>query len=191
MGHLPDGTALRWGSIPFDSDFELFDDPFVTIAAGNFHGIGLSLNGNATLFGHPWAKDGTPTNEHFSQIAAGRFHTVGLTANPDIGVCCFGSDCILSNELLCNSMYGTWLGPDATCATHSIDDCGDPIGACCLNSGCDQVTEAQCDQLGGSWAGVGTGCAICEQPCEADINRDQAVEMTDLLMLLERWGACP
>ncbi|MDG2292045.1 MAG: hypothetical protein P8L37_05255 [Phycisphaerales bacterium] len=64
-------------------------------------------------------------------------------------------------------------------------------GACCVSSGCDLVTMDSCDNFGGNWLGDGVPCADCPTTCIGDVNSDGAVDMTDLLKIIEHWGVCP
>lgn len=70
---------------------------------------------------------------------------------------------------------------------------GPPIGACCVNGNCIEVDEQFCATIGGAYLGDETFCgdADCPPACPADLNADGVVDVLDLLMVLEAWGACP
>ncbi|TVQ52656.1 MAG: hypothetical protein EA377_09755 [Phycisphaerales bacterium] len=70
---------------------------------------------------------------------------------------------------------------------------GPPIGACCVNGNCIEVDEQFCATIGGAYLGDETFCddTDCPPACPADLNSDGVVDVLDLLMVLEAWGACP
>lgn len=74
---------------------------------------------------------------------------------------------------------------------------GEPVsGACCVgNSGsCIEIPETNCIAGGGSWLGPDTACADggCDpNNCPTDLNGDGTVGVSDILALIEAWGACP
>ena len=58
----------------------------------------------------------------------------------DVGACCIGSACSLTNTAGCSGVY---MGPTTTCTPN--DPCAPQNGRCCLASGaCTVVTEATC-----------------------------------------------
>ena len=69
-----------------------------------------------------------------------------------------------------------------------------PSGACCVGAtACVNVPESNCAAGGGTWMGEGTSCAAgdCDAPaCPTDINGDGNVNVTDLLAVINDWGAC-
>ncbi len=68
-------------------------------------------------------------------------------------------------------------------------------GACCnANGSCTgNVTQAACTSGGGTYQGnnVTCGAVSCPQPCPPDVNHDGQVNVTDLLAVINSWGACP
>ncbi|UCD74138.1 MAG: right-handed parallel beta-helix repeat-containing protein [Phycisphaerales bacterium] len=68
-----------------------------------------------------------------------------------------------------------------------------PTGACCLNGGCIVATEAACTEAGGTYMGDETTCADvdCPDPCPADVNDDETVNIDDIFEVLAQWGPCP
>jgi hypothetical protein len=66
-------------------------------------------------------------------------------------------------------------------------------GSCCMNSGCSSTGEATCIELGGSWT-EGGSCDDCEpmaDDCPADVDGDGRIGFSDVLIILNDWGACP
>ena len=79
---------------------------------------------------------------------------------------------------------------------HTIAIRGEPVGACCTGNEarCVQSVEADCDEsFGLTWLGVGTSCADdpCPTTCEGDTTGNGIVDFTDLISVLNNWGACP
>lgn len=66
-------------------------------------------------------------------------------------------------------------------------------GACCTNNTCVQSGDADCTFFGGQWQGTDVPCdaTSCPQTCVGDLNGDNTVGITDLLVLIAIWGACP
>ena len=66
-------------------------------------------------------------------------------------------------------------------------------GSCCVNSGCTSIAEAQCSEMGGTWT-EGGSCDDCEpvaDDCPADVDGDGSIGFSDVLIILNDWGACP
>ena len=68
-------------------------------------------------------------------------------------------------------------------------------GACCIGTSgtCINIPESNCNSGGGSWQGPSTTCdsGICEpNNCPTDINGDGTVGVSDILSIIEAWGAC-
>jgi predicted outer membrane repeat protein len=71
-------------------------------------------------------------------------------------------------------------------------------GSCCINGGCLELVYEDCATVVGNFGGLGTYCAgtSCEDGsnpsgCPSDSDADDDVDVHDLLLLLETWGACP
>jgi hypothetical protein len=66
-------------------------------------------------------------------------------------------------------------------------------GACCIGTEgtCVNISETGCNVGGGSWQGPGTSCANGDcnpNSCPSDIDGDDAVNVSDLLMIIDQWG---
>ena len=66
-------------------------------------------------------------------------------------------------------------------------------GSCCVSSGCTSNSESNCTELGGTWT-EGGSCDDCESvadDCPADVDGDGSIGFSDVLIILNDWGACP
>ena len=66
-------------------------------------------------------------------------------------------------------------------------------GSCCVSSGCTSNSESNCTELGGTWTEDGS-CDDCEpaaDTCPADVDGDGSIGFSDVLIILNDWGACP
>ena len=66
-------------------------------------------------------------------------------------------------------------------------------GSCCVNTGCSSTGETTCTELGGTWT-EGGSCDDCEpvaDDCPADVDGDGSIGFSDVLIILNDWGACP
>ena len=69
----------------------------------------------------------------------------------------------------------------------------EPQGSCCVNTGCSSTGETTCTELGGTWT-EGGSCDDCEpvaDDCPADVDGDGSIGFSDVLIILNDWGACP
>ncbi len=106
-----------------------------------------------------------------------------------IGACCIqGAPCVQTSAANCAASGGVYLGDGTPCA-----DCDAPVdGACCIPGGCILTLQVDCDAQGGTWLGPGTSCDDCPAPPNPrDLDKDGAIGITDLLLLLAAWGPCP
>ena len=102
---------------------------------------------------------------------------------------------------------GNWSGTVTIPAGFNLGFCGfyqmqgsinvnvssEPVGSCCVNSGCASIAEAECSEMGGTWT-EGGSCDDCEpvaDDCPADVDKDGSIGFSDVLTILNDWGACP
>jgi V8-like Glu-specific endopeptidase len=96
----------------------------------------------------------------------------------------------------CPAGVAMWLNCDTfQCDGGDCTDCdggGDPTGACCFGTDCFVTTEAECTGNGGEYVGNDTTCgsSTCGSPstCDADINGDGNVDVSDILAMVSAWG---
>ncbi|MDP6416497.1 MAG: hypothetical protein QGG54_15925, partial [Gammaproteobacteria bacterium] len=97
----------------------------------------------------------------------------------------------------CPAGVAMWLNCDTfQCDGGDCPDCeggGDPTGACCFGTDCFVTTETECTSNGGEYVGNDTTCGAntCGSPstCDADINGDGNVNVSDVLSLVGAWGS--
>ena len=173
-------------------------------ANGVFQGIGTNCTG--TCFGACCLPSGSCVQAISSSSCTsqgGTWQGGGVScANANcpqpLGACCLGSSCLsdLSESDCVTGFGGQWLGGATTCEFNPCD----PLGACCLGTSClSDLTESDCTTgFGGVWQGAQSGCA--KNPCTADTcpadiapapNGDDTVNVADLLLVINSWGACP
>ncbi|MBT6282619.1 MAG: hypothetical protein HOJ00_04455 [Phycisphaerae bacterium] len=70
---------------------------------------------------------------------------------------------------------------------------GSASGACCLDGLCITTAAADCSGNSGSWGGPDSSCADfdCPESCPSDVDGDGDVGVSDILILIAAWGACP
>jgi hypothetical protein len=104
-----------------------------------------------------------------------------------VGSCCIseGSCAVISLDD-CQSIGGTFRGEGTDCTDATV--C--LTGACCFGEVCLLGTDSACETFSGEFRGYGIACqdANCEG-CPPDINEDGEVDVNDLLVLLEQFGA--
>ena len=104
----------------------------------------------------------------------------------ETGACCVGEQCIQLPMQSCLSGGGTWIGAGISCED------GMCVGACCVGEQCIQLTMQNCLSGSGTWMGDGISCevGICDQTrCEGDTDGSGAVDVGDLLTIIEQWGS--
>jgi hypothetical protein len=70
---------------------------------------------------------------------------------------------------------------------------GSALGACCLDGLCITIASADCEGHGGSWGGAHSSCTDfnCPENCPADVDGNGDVGVSDIMMIIASWGACP
>jgi len=111
------------------------------------------------------------------------------SSSDDPGACCGGSACWEMAEADCIDGGGAWNGSGSVCSGVTCD----ATGACCVEDNCVQATELSCVDAEGVFYGTSVTCEATECPadCDADINGDGIVNVSDLLALILQWGMCP
>jgi subtilisin-like proprotein convertase family protein/nitrous oxidase accessory protein NosD len=80
--------------------------------------------------------------------------SVGSGPAPIAGACCNAALCSVSNDLTCNSTFGTFQGSGTTCSPNPC-----VTGACCLTNGtCVVQLASACASLNGLYQGDTTTC---------------------------------
>ena len=84
-------------------------------------------------------------------------------------------------------------GANLSGATNFIFPVSESTGSCCVSSGCTTNSESNCTELGGTWT-EGGSCDDCQpeaDDCPADVDGDGTIGFSDVLVILNDWGACP
>ena len=84
-------------------------------------------------------------------------------------------------------------GADLSGAINVICPVIASTGSCCTNSGCASISESNCSAMGGTWT-EGGSCDDCQpvaDDCPADVDGDGSIGFSDVLIILNDWGACP
>ena len=73
------------------------------------------------------------------------------------------------------------------------DDCEVLLGACCINGYAIELPQNDCDYVSGEFMGDGTDPTdvTCSLVCSEDVNGDGLVNVSDIMAVLDVWGACP
>ena len=140
----------------------------------------LILNNRAEEGGACFSEEGTPVFEdcwfYLNESTSGTAEIRCIESRPRIMACGFHQDGI------------QW---EDTGLVDIRDDCG-VSGACCLQENCIMTTLTACIDAGGFWQGENRVCVadVCPEFCQEDVNADGRVNMTDVLRVLNSWGAC-
>ncbi len=127
-----------------------------------------------------------------SPIIIGDIDDCASTDDP--GACCGGSACWVMSQDACVDGGGSWYGNGSLCSSVTCDGgSGATTGACCVDGNCVQATQLSCVDAEGVFYGTSMTCSVVECPatCDADINGDGIVDVSDLLALIAAWGMCP
>jgi hypothetical protein len=89
-----------------------------------------------------------------------------------------------------DQIVGDWIDNGG----NTISDvCPPSEGACCTNDGCVISEQEDCITFLGQWQGEGTTCEDnpCPTSCLGDVTGDGQVDVSDILVVISVWGACP
>ena len=110
------------------------------------------------------------------------------------------SDADLSNAFLyeanltgANLSGANLSGADLRFTINVVCPVTESTGSCCTNSGCASISESNCAAMGGTWT-EGGSCDDCQpaaDDCPADVDGDGTIGFSDVLVILNDWGACP
>ncbi len=183
-----DGSLAAWGSNSSGQCDVPSGNDFIKIQAGNAHAVALRQDGTIACWGNNASGQSSCTSGNYIDVSAGHYHSLGLVEPEAQTRCCLGGTCIEMSQIDCINYGGTDAG-EGSCATDTCTS----NGACCLPSQCVEVGMQDCFELGGSFAGFGTNCSDtqCTFACEGDVSGNGTVDFTDLLILINNWGACP
>jgi parallel beta-helix repeat protein len=98
----------------------------------------------------------------------------------------------LIDTTICES--GSIVGPWIDGGGNTISgECSPSTGSCCTNDTCVVSAQIDCLFYSGQWLGEGTTCEDnpCPTACLGDVTGDGQVDVTDILVVISVWGACP
>ena len=144
-----------------------------------------------------------------NNIAKNKGGGIYTTTNdaPTIGACIFSANTALSGgAVYCNDV--AYIGSTKICKNSEPQIIGNwsdsgqneisefcDGGACCTNNQalCVMTTEGECLKFGGTFTAYGTNCTEnpCPTSCLGDVTGDGQVDVSDLLVVIGVWGACP
>jgi hypothetical protein len=127
---------------------------------------------------------------------------VGCPGTTNSALACNDNFCGSSSQITMNvnqsTLYRVRIGGfnGSTGTGNLVISCSaSATGACCLNGTCTgSMTQANCiAQAGAVYQGNGSTCGsvVCPQPCPSDVNHSGAVNIDDLLSVINAWGVCP
>ena len=99
--------------------------PFLQVAAGGQHCVGLRENGTVVCWGRNDQGQTDAPDGNFTQVNAFGLHSLAIRG-PEFGACCTGNQlqCVITTEEKCDPVLGvTWLGAGSTCMP---DSCSTP-----------------------------------------------------------------
>jgi hypothetical protein len=108
------------------------------------------------------------------------------------GACCINNECFTLEQEDCESGDGDWQGYGTLCEDINCDQ-GPAFGACCINGEAIPLYDYDCKRIQGTFMGEGTdpNDVTCPAFCWGDVDGDGYVRVTDLLIVIAAWGACP
>ncbi len=164
--------------------------------------------GGVSMDGGDWDIDGCLIRNNFSLANAGGLLSNQATVTLDHstvrgnsaatlagGVYSQGS-MYVSNTAICSNTPSEIIGAYVDGGGNSIAIlCQAFSAACCLplENQCLLAEQPDCEYLGGQWLGEGTTCVgdpcdIAPPICPADIDHNQTIDASDLLLVLYAWG---
>jgi parallel beta-helix repeat protein len=99
----------------------------------------------------------------------------------------------LINCTLCSNTPNQIWGPWSDEGGNTVAAICPVPGACCTNDHCLVSEQEKCLAFFGQWQGEGTTCEDnpCPTSCLGDVTGDGQVDVTDILVVISVWGACP
>jgi len=117
----------------------------------------------------------------------------------NVGACCIddngASQCAITLLNDCINSGGSYAGDASVCSPDWSCPEEYNSGACCISNGCLNMSLNRCEEFNGIYQGSTSFCGDinveCIETCDADLDGDGEVKVSDLLLLIGAWGACP
>ena len=172
-----------------DCRIQVQDCEFTQNTGPNGSAISLPIFGTLVL------ADSSFCENNFPAITGGYLNSGGntfySTCESFTGTCCLDDQCSDLTSIECAELGGQFGGYTTSCASAG---CPFPqsIGSCCVNGEAITLAESQCILIGGEFQGEGVDPedAICLSACISDVTGDGSVDFSDLLNVINDWGAC-
>ena len=116
-----DGEIICWGR-NIEGQCVPPAGPFLQVAAGGQHCVGLRENGTVVCWGRNDQGQTDAPDGNFTQVNAFGLHSLAIRG-PEFGACCTGNQlqCVITTEEKCDPVLGlTWLGAGSTCTPDSV-----------------------------------------------------------------------
>jgi hypothetical protein len=125
---------------------------------------------------------------------------IGCPSSPNSAIACNDNFCGSSPSITLPVNQGTLyririggFNNSTGTGTMVISCVAGATGACCVSGSCAGVmSQTSCTNQGGTYKGDNTTCGnvSCAPPCPADLNLSGTVNIDDLLIVINGWGAC-
>ena len=164
--------------------------------------------GGISMDGGDWVIDGCLIQDNYSLANAGGLLSNQATVTLDHSTVRGNSAATLAggvysqgsmhvaNTAICSNTPSQIIGAHVDGGGNSISIlCQAFSAACCLplENQCLLAEQPDCEYLGGQWLGEGTSCVgdpcnIAPPLCPADVDGNQGVDVSDLLLVIYAWG---
>jgi parallel beta-helix repeat protein len=149
---------------------------------------------NCTFAGNIASQNGGGMYNHSSSPTLTDCEITSNSASTGGGMWNWESNSTLTNNSICGNssdqIFGEWTNGGGNIVSEV---CPWNQGACCTNNNCLVSEQEDCGTFFGQWQGEGTTCEDnpCPTSCLGDVTGDGQVDVSDILVVISVWGACP
>jgi len=145
---------------------------------------------------YKFASDGSPLGQ-FNDINISPARGIDIGTDGDVYVACWDDHAgFMAGAYRFDGITGELK--ESLPQPNAIFCCvnGEPtLGACCTNNqaSCVMSTQTDCEYFGGNFQGYSVECidVSCQTSCLGDVTGDGQVNVSDVLVVISVWGACP